>query len=184
MPKKKTSAIYQLKITLQSSKPPIWRRVLVPSDMKLSTLHDVIQIAMGWEDAHLHQFDDGQNFYGLPEMSLDDALDSSKTKLEKVLPAEKAKILYEYDFGDSWEHVVLLEKILEPDPAQTYPVCIKGSRACPPEDCGGIWGYEDLLAKLADPKNPEREDLLDWLGVEDFDPDDFDLESINEELRA
>ncbi len=183
--------IYQLKITLKYSKPPIWRRVQVAADIQLSRLHRVIQVAMGWNDAHLHQFVVGQRpdweFYGIPDPLYDDdwgptTKDESSAKLNQILKAEKDKFTYEYDFGDGWEHIILLEKILSPEEGVTYPRCIKGKRACPPEDCGGIWGYDHLLEVLANPEAPEREDMLAWLGGE-LDPEYFDLDEVNTRLQ-
>ncbi len=114
---------------------------------------------------------------------MDDALDSRKTKLNKILVGEKDTLKYEYDFGDGWDHTIVLEKIVEVDDHQPIPVCIKGKRNCPPEDCGGVWGYEDLLEIISDPKHPEHEEMLEWLGVE-FDPEYFNLEEINEQLNG
>ena len=181
--------IYQIKVTLKNSKPPIWRRLLVPSDVTLDRLHVIIQAAMGWYDAHLHQFIvDGDIHFGEPHPDYwgPEMLDERKFKLNQVAPGAKSKIIYEYDFGDSWEHVVLVEKELVWDPEQTYPVCIKGRRACPPEDAGGIWMYNYFVESMRNPEHPEypgNEDFLDWLG-EDFDPEAFDLDAVNEVLKT
>ena len=175
--------VYELKVTLKGSKPPIWRRILVKSDTRLSKLHDILQAAMGWEDCHLHQFEVGGVYYGVRDPAIGlEVKDERRASLNNVLSAEKQKITYEYDMGDSWEHEILLEKILPLDAKIRYPVCVTGKRACPPEDCGGVWGYADLLEILADPNHPEREDRLDWLGDE-FDPEAFDLEEVNRTLR-
>ncbi len=188
--RKSPTQIYQLKITLEHSKPPIWRRVQVAADIRLSRLHDVIQVAMGWYDAHLHQFIVGrypdETLYGVPHPDYGDwgptMNDESLTKLNQILMAEKDKFTYEYDFGDGWKHIILLEKILPPEEGVTYPRCIKGKRACPPEDCGGVWGYYHLLDVLADPENPEHEEMLEWLGGE-LDPEYFDLDEVNTRLQ-
>jgi hypothetical protein len=172
---KHTDTIYQIKISLIGVKPPIWRTVLVPGDLGLAAFHEVIQVAMGWTDSHLHQFTAKDKFYGVPDE------DESKYKLSQLLTKERDSLIYEYDFGDSWEHKILLEKILPYDTNTALPVCIKGKRACPPEDCGGIWGYEELLEIISDPKHTEYESMLEWLGGE-FDPEEFDLEDINEDL--
>ncbi len=178
--------IYQLKITLKDSKPPIWRRVQVPSDVSLGKLHRIIQEAMGWFDSHLHQFEIGETYYGVP--SRDDFGDfyevkNEKTvKLNQLISRPKAKLLYQYDFGDSWEHEILLEKILPPEPGVQYPVCITGKRACPPEDCGGVWGYDSFLETIQNPKHPEHAEMLEWVGGS-FDPEAFDLEAVNRALR-
>jgi len=190
--RQKTPAqIYQIKITLNHSKPPIWRRVLVPADVRLSQLHQIIQGAMGWEDCHLHQFVVGQRpdwtFYGVPAPEYDNfgppMKNEALTKLNQILQTEKTGFVYEYDFGDGWEHIILLEKIIQPEDGAIYPHCIKGKRACPPEDCGGIWGYENLLNIIADPEHPEHEDIIDWMGGDDFDADYFNLDEINARLR-
>ena len=178
--------IYQLKITLQDVKPPIWRRVLVRQDIKLNDLHEVIQMVMGWDCCHLHQFViDGVDYGELSPDGDDFGMeieDESRFRLCD-LAEEKGKFLYDYDFGDGWRHVIEVEKVLPPDPKVFYPVCVKGKRSCPPEDCGGPWGYENLLEILADPKHEEHEDYMEWIGGE-FDPEEFDLEEINAELKV
>ena len=182
MTTKQLRSIYQIKISLIGAKPPIWRTILVPSDLRLDAFHDVIQIAMGWRDCHLHQFIENNVFYGIPDDEFGMEIeDEAKFKLFHLLKKEKDTIKYEYDFGDSWEHKILLEKILPDDGKTVLPVCIKGKRACPPEDCGGIWGYEELLETISNPKHPDHEDMLEWLGGE-FDPEEFDLEEINGDL--
>jgi hypothetical protein len=178
--------IYQIKVTLEGSKPPVWRRLLVRSDITLAGLHDVIQAAFGWLDYHLHQFIVGELYFGVPDPDYDDYLemhDERKMRLHQITEHEGFKFRYEYDFGDSWLHQVLVEKILPPEPSQAYPVCLKGRRACPPEDVGGMWGYEHFLEAIADPEHEEHEDYLEWVGGE-FDPEAFDLEEVNEALRA
>jgi hypothetical protein len=186
MAKKKVSKapIYQIKVTLNQSKPPIWRRILVPSDVTLEHLHYIIQVAMGWTNSHLHQFIVGRDtYYSEPHPDyFHEVLDERKFRLHQIAPGEKSKFIYEYDFGDSWEHVILVEKVLPHDPEQAYPVCIKGKRACPPEDVGGVWGYLMFLEAIQDPEHPEHEMYLDWIGGE-FDPKEFDLEETNEVLR-
>ena len=182
MTTKQVKNIYQIKISLSGAKPPIWRTVLVPSNLKLAAFHDVIQVAMGWTDSHLHQFVANNVFYGIPDDDFGMEMeDESKYKLSHLFKKEKDTIIYEYDFGDSWEHKLLLEKILPDDGKTALPVCIKGKRACPPEDCGGIWGYEELLETILDTNHPEHADMLEWLG-EEFDPEEFDLEQINKDL--
>ena len=185
--KARPTEIYQIKVTLKGSKPPIWRRLLVPSDVTLGHLHHIIQVAMGWFNAHLHQFIvGGDTYYGVADPDYDDwieMLDERAFTLKDVAPGEKSRFDYEYDFGDSWEHVVLVEKVLPPDPEQAYRVCIKGRRACPPEDVGGVWGYEEFLEAIEDPDHSEHEDYLEWIGGE-FDPEEFDLDETNEILRG
>ncbi|MDD2600580.1 MAG: plasmid pRiA4b ORF-3 family protein [Kiritimatiellae bacterium] len=181
--------VYQLKISLKESHPPIWRRVLVPANMQLEKLHDVIQPLFGWTNSHLHQFVDGDRTYYQPRGGDDDFAgmmrteDSNDFRVCDLLCNEKDKIVYEYDFGDSWEHQIVLEKVLKPDPKKTLPICTKGMRAGPPEDCGGIYGYYQLLETLSGPDCPEKEELLEWLDGP-IDPDDFDLKSANARLSA
>ncbi|MDD5036065.1 MAG: plasmid pRiA4b ORF-3 family protein [Methylococcaceae bacterium] len=170
--------IYQLKITLIGSKPPIWRRILVRSDVALPTFHFVLQASMGWQGGHLHAFRAGHEFYGELMDDMDDMKDESKVKLDKLLRKEKDSLIYEYDFGDGWEHKILLEKILAYDETIKTPVCIKGKLACPPEDCGGIWGYYELLETLKDPHHPDHEDMKEWVGGE-LDPEFFDIAEVN-----
>jgi len=177
------SKIYQLKITLKDSKPPIWRRVQVPSDLSLATLHRIIQEVMGWSDSHLHQFRLGETYYGVPDPDDFYEVKNEKTvKLSRLVSQPKAKLSYEYDFGDSWEHEILLEKILLPDSGVKHPVCITGKRACPPEDCGGIWGYYGFLEAIQNPDHPEHDEMLEWVGG-GFDPEAFDLDEVNRVLR-
>ena len=176
----------QLKITLKWSKPPIWRRVVMRGDMPLHRLHEVIQIAMGWMGGHMHQFITRKGFaatyYGTPNPGFADMgqemLNEREFTVADLAPAAKRKFIYEYDFGDSWEHEIVVEKILPPDPAFRHPVCLAGANACPPEDCGGISGYYDLLEILADAKHPEHENMKEWIGGE-FDAEAFSLEGVN-----
>ncbi len=173
--------VYQFKITLKNSKPAIWRRIQVPEDYSFWDLHTAIQDAMGWQDCHLHEFNISLPLsnirieIGLPEGN--ECLHSTKVKIKKYFFKEKDKANYWYDFGDDWHHTVLLEKILPRDPEQTYPLCLAGKMACPPEDCGGIGGYYYNLEILSDPKHPEYEDTLEWMG-DDFDPEEFDPEEV------
>lgn len=186
---KKTAFIYQIKITLNGSKPPIWRRVLISSEITLAKLHDVIQSAMGWYDSHLHMFDvhgveysTPSPYYGSDHLRELGAKSTKNVKLSQLNIVEGGKFKYEYDFGDSWEHNILLEKILPPDPKLNTPVCIKGKRACPPEDVGGIWGYDTFLEILKDPIHAEHDNYIDWVGG-DFDSEAFDLDEVNRRLK-
>jgi len=180
--------IYQLKVTLLDSKPPIWRRLLVSGDTTLPTLHQILQVAMGWEDAHLHQFYVGERRYSMPLEDLE-VEDERRVKLRDLVLGEGFKFVYEYDFGDSWEHRVLVEKILSPDPTQPLPsfvtgklpICIKGKQACPPEDVGGIWGYDTFLEALKDPSHPDHAMYREWIGGT-FDPEAFHLDAVNARL--
>ena len=182
----------------------------MPSDMRLNALHDVIQIVMGWTDSHLHQFivadqrpkptsneirlvgRSGQwdklaermqreRYLSDPRAELENAEDERKVKLCDLAHAVKNKFIYEYDFGDSWEHLIEAVKIGPPIDGVKYPVCLAGKLACPPDDCGGIGGYYDMLEAIKDPKREDYEDMLAWVG-EDFDPERFDIDEINAAL--
>ena len=184
--KKKASGfdtVYQIKITLEGSKPPIWRRLLVPPNLTLSDLHYILQIAMGWTDSHLHEFHVGEKVYGVPHPDMDWTLDEDRVKLSQIVTGEKCKFRYEYDMGDSWSHLILVEKFLPAVPDAPYPICLKGKSHCPPEDCGGIWGFADFVKAMADPAHPDHDELRDWYGG-DFDPDDFDLDEVNRMLTG
>lgn len=179
---KRSPTVHQLKITLRGTSPPVWRRVQVRSSTTLGELHRVIQMAMGWEDCHLHEFDVGGTRYGT-----DDGegwgpppKDEWRSKLARVAPAG-SRFRYEYDFGDSWEHDVAVEKVLPAEPTTVYPVCLAGRRACPPEDCGGVWGYSEMLAALDDPDHKEHESHLEWVGGV-FDSEAFDPGEVNTRL--
>jgi len=202
--------VHELKITLYGSKPPIWRRVAVPSDMRLGDLHGVIQIVMGWDNYHLHQFVVRNRRPKLtkeelsalarssqwdklamrmcrdrclsdPQFELEEAEDEGKVMLSELAPSVKSKFIYEYDFGDGWEHLVEVVKIGPPSEGIKYPVCIAGKLACPPEDCGGIWGYYEMIEALNAPKHEQHKEFVEWIGGK-FDPERFDLEQINAEL--
>jgi hypothetical protein len=184
--RKSPSSIYQLKITLREISPPIWRRVQVSSNMTLGDLHWVIQTAMGWTNSHLHSFTIEGLEYGMilpDELGFDDieTHDETLVKLNKIIPGEKFKFPYLYDFGDSWEHDILVEKVLPVDPAATYPTCLQAKRACPPEDCGGTSGYAQLLEVMQNPRHDDYESMLEWLGGA-FAPEAVDLQKINLEL--
>ncbi|HUE81592.1 MAG TPA: SEC-C metal-binding domain-containing protein [Pyrinomonadaceae bacterium] len=174
--------LYQLKITLKGSDPPIWRRIVVRSDMPLNHFHVVIQGVMGWTDSHLHQFLAGDTYYGTPDPKMmgfgRQILSEKRYTIADLAPAAKRSFIYEYDFGDGWEHKIVVEKILPPDPEFRHSICLDGANACPPEDCGGIGGYYGLLEILADPRNPEHESMKEWLGY-DLDPARFDVEIAN-----
>jgi pRiA4b ORF-3-like protein len=174
-------SVHQLKVTLRGPRPPIWRRIQVPSDITMEGLHVVLQIAMGWEFEHLHQFIVGPQYIGDASM-LDEVQDETTTRLREIAPQKGSRFRYEYDFGDSWEHDILVEAVEPPDPDAIYPVCLTGKRACPPEDCGGVWGYADLIEVMADPNHEEYEERLDWLGGP-LDSEKFDLNKVNEQLQ-
>jgi len=177
-------SVYQIKVTLIGSKPPIWRRFLVRETTTLSRLHDILQIIMGWQDYHLHMFTINGQIYGDPE---DDEYGDLGTKNEarfrpnEALGREGSKFRYEYDFGDSWEHELIVEKILPAEKGIRYPLCVAGKRSCPPEDVGGVWGYQRFLEAIGDPEHPEHDEYLEWSGGK-FDPKHFDLDEVNDRL--
>lgn len=184
----KSGTVHQLKVSLRGSKPPIWRRIQVASGTRLDELHKILQIVMGWEDYHLHQFITGKRphleFYGSAENDDGSEMaDETEYTVAQIAPREKAKFVYEYDFGDSWEHEIVVEKILPQAPDSEYPLCLAGKCACPPEDVGGVWGYGEFLEILSNPKHPEYEERLEWLGGE-FDPEYFEVEEVNDLLRS
>ncbi len=180
-------SMYRVKVTLKGSRPKIWRRLLVSPDLLLSDFHKVIQTAMGWENEHLHQFIKDRRFYA-PKLEDDifwdtmDNKDYSGVKIRDLLKAEKETIVYEYDFGDGWGHDIRLEKILDVEDEPEHPVCLDGQMNCPPEDCGGIWGYYQMLEILRDPAAEEHETWKEWLGS-GFDPEFFDKEEVNQMLK-
>lgn len=181
-----SKTVHKIKITLRDSRPPIWRRLEVPSGITLRELHDVIQAAFGWEDYHMWAFESGPDRYGAADRDLGIRSAASK-QLRQVAAHAGDRLRYTYDFGDDWEHDILIEDITEPEPEAAYPRCLTGRRACPPEDCGGMWGYDYLIEILADPNHEEHEDRLEWLGLDSadqFDPAAFDPARVNSALSA
>jgi len=179
----KPGAIYQLKVTLNESHPPIWRRIQVP-DCTLGELHEVLQVVMGWGNSHLHQFIVNGKYFG--EATHDDldieVEDEDGIRLSDIYTGKNTpRIVYEYDFGDGWQHEIILEKILEPEPSVSYPCCLEGARACPPEDVGGIWGYAEFLEAISDPNHADHDEMVEWVGGE-FDPEKFSVDEVNKEL--
>lgn len=179
--------LYQFKITLNGTKPPIWRRIQV-KNCTLDKLHEHIQAAMGWTNSHLHLFEIDKERYGDPEL-LDDGfadfecIDSTLTKIGDIVPKDGARFgfQYEYDFGDSWEHKVLFEGCARVESGRRYALCVAGARDCPPEDVGGVWGYAEYLEAIADPKHERHEEMLEWGGP--FDPDEFDAGEATKRMR-
>jgi len=175
--------VYQLKATLVGTKPPVWRRLLVSETTTLASLHHVLQAAFGWWDCHLHEFEIGGVRYGT-----DDGdgwgpppKDEHRARLRTVA-SERTVLKYVYDFGDDWEHKVVVEKVLPAEAGVNYPVCTGGRRACPPEDCGGVWGYEEFLAAISDRDHPEHDTMLEWVGG-GFDADAFDPTDLSHRLH-
>ena len=172
------SKIYRLKVTLRGSRPAIWRRVEVDAALTLFQLHGILQIVMGWTDSHLHQFRRGSTYYGEPDPEIGmDRENERRARLREVLRKPKDRMVYEYDFGDGWEHDVVLEAIGEAGGAKPPVRVLAGKGACPPEDVGGIGGYYQFLEAVQNPKHPEHRDMLEWGGR--FDPDAFEIDEIN-----
>jgi pRiA4b ORF-3-like protein len=161
--------VYAIKVTLLGTRPPVWRRFLVKRDVRLDQLHRTLQTVMGWTNFHLHQF------------VFQKQKQSDRTKQADLIAAPGMTLLYEYDFGDGWQHELRLEEILIGD-ASFQQFCVAGSRACPPEDCGGPHGYAELLEAVRDATNPEHDSAREWLG-EHFDPEHFAVVEINQKLR-
>jgi len=177
--------IYQLKVTLKEIQPPIWRRFQVRSNITFRELHKTLQVVMGWWNSHLHLFQVGvlmiTDSATLAEWG-EDGVPDHVTQLDKIVKQERTTCTYEYDFGDSWEHELVLEAILPVDETAVYPRCLAGERACPPEDCGGPWGYELFLEALQNPEHEEHDSYLEWVGGA-FDPEAFDLDKVTQQLR-
>ena len=176
--------LYRLKVTLRGCRPPIWRRFVVPSDISLKRVHDALQAVMGWTDSHLHQFEAGGVIYGTvdPEFGVR-RVSESRTRLDQVLRKPKDRMEYEYDFGDGWGHVVVLEAVLPAEPDGVYPRVEAGRRACPPEDVGGVHGYAGFLEALDDPAHPEHREMREWIGRE-FDPEAFSVAQANLDIHG
>ena len=191
MPSKTKSAksrIYQLKITIKDIRPPVWRRLRVPGNVTFQRLHEIIQDAFGWTDSHLHEFLVGGIRYGDPEgygefETESNYRDEAEFVLERIVRAPRKRFVYTYDFGDGWRHEILVEKIEDATPGENKLVCVAGRRHCPPEDCGGPWGYADFLETLRDPNHEEHEAMLEWIGP-GFDPEHFDLDDTNQALSV
>lgn len=174
--------IFRIKVTLRGSKPPIWRRFEVPADVTLHQLHRILQVVMGWTDSHLHQFQRGSVYYGQsdPEFGVR-RVSERKTHLRDVLRKPRARMRYEYDFGDGWEHEFVLEAVTSASAENRQPRVLEARGACPPEDVGGIWGYYGFLEAMGNPNHPDHRDMMGWWGGP-FDPEAFDLEGVNHVL--
>jgi hypothetical protein len=176
--------VYQLKVTLEEVGPPVWRLLDVPGDITLAKLHSFIQLAMGWLDYHLHEFRIGEVAYGEPDPEFDNDLevkDDRRVRLDRAVDGVGVEFAYVYDFGDGWTHRVVVEHIHPHEPRIRYPRVLAGARACPPEDVGGPYGYIDFLEAIADPKHPEHDAMIDWVGSA-FDPEAFDVDARNRDL--
>lgn len=183
----KSDLLFQLKITLVGMKPPIWRRIQI-RDCTLGDLHQIIQIVMGWENCHMHQFMIDGERYGAPARDdLDFGLEmknEKKLRLSQIVPksGKKVRFRYEYDFGDGWLHEIAFEKLVEPEAKTKYPRCLDGARSGPPEDIGGVWGYEEYLEAIANPKHERHDEFMEWNGG--WDAEKFSVEAINKGLRG
>lgn len=181
-PRRPSKSAFQLRISLMDVAPTIWRRLLVPGEIKLSKLHAIFQAAMGWEDYHLHCFEIDGERYGVPDPEWDDEEEIDEESVTfSDLVSGRTRFFYEYDFGDSWRHEVVVESVDPVPMILKFAVCIDGQRACPPEDCGGTSGFRDLLEAISDPDHEEHADYVGWAGR--FDPEVFDLASINAALQ-
>jgi hypothetical protein len=175
--------IFELEIVLEEVQPLVRRGVQVPGEVSLAVLHEVVQSAVGWTNSHLHEFEIAGRRYGLPDPDWGDrdVVDEAKGTLFRLV-GQGDRFSYVYDFGDSWNHQISVEKILSPESGVRYPRCVSGQGACPPEDVGGPWGYEEFQAVLADPAHPEHAERLDWVGGP-FDPHHFDLDDTDRALQ-
>lgn len=179
-----SASVLQLRVTLRDVDPPIWRRFLVNGADDLAHLHKVLQDVMGWTESHLHMFMSDERVYGLADLDFDDDMVSEEgVRIVTLLQRKGDTLRYEYDFGDGWEHEVLVEDILDAKRKQAVPRCLAGERACPPEDVGGVPGYQDFLAACSDKTHPEHEEMVEWVGGS-FDPEWVDIEEINAFLKA
>ena len=179
-----TDSIYRLNVTLLNIEPPISRRIELAGSTSLDQFHNILQISFGWQNCHMHQFEKDEQRYGVVDGDdpFDaDTLPEAKHTLGDVLPHKGDQLLYWYDFGDDWYHEIEVEDILTPDVKTRYPRVTAGTRRCPPEDCGGPFGYENLLAVLANKKHPEHRELRGWVGT-GFNPEAFSLDDTNKQL--
>ncbi|MDQ4104833.1 MAG: plasmid pRiA4b ORF-3 family protein [Actinomycetota bacterium] len=177
------SSIHTIKVSLRYMQPPVWRRLQIPSGTNLAELHHIIQAAMGWDDCHLHQFEVNGRYYADPEHMLEVTGDEARGTLAGMNVGDR--FAYWYDFGDEWWHDIEVESVDQTQPGLMYPRCVTGSRACPPEDSGGPWGFDELMRALGDEKHRQHELHTEWMrriGHSRYDPAHFDLDEINEAL--
>lgn len=183
-----TAQIYRIKITLEHVHPPVWRRIEVPGDMTLAQLHAIIQRVMGWDDYHMWSFQVGKTEYQTGSGEMFDFGGGPRphspagTTLEAATEGRLISFRYWYDFGDDWFHALKVERVADPESGAVYPRCLEGARACPPEDCGGPPGYEGFLDAVANPKHPDHEEMLEWIGGA-WDAEAFDLDAVNKAIR-
>ena len=176
--------VLEIRVQLQYIEPPVWRRLRIRTGATLADLHHAIQAAMDWSDSHLHEFFIGGRRYGpLYEDAPEELIDETKVTLQALKLAKGMRFLYSYDFGDNWEHDIRVEKAEAVSAELLHPLCLDGARACPPEDCGGPPGYQELLEALANPRHPRHRELRRWVG-KDWDAERFDREAVNRPLRS
>ncbi|BAC90900.1 plasmid pRiA4b ORF-3 family protein [Gloeobacter violaceus] len=176
--------VYQFLVTLLDTEPPVWRRLQVPSALTLGGLHTVLQVVMGWHNSHLHAFRIGTTLYMDPAFGNDPPAENECiVSLHAVVTGDAFSMIYEYDFGDSWQHELVLEARLSAQAKVHYPRCTAGRGACPPEDCGGPPGYEQLLETLSDLEDPDHQELRSWAG-NFFAPELPNFKLINKQLQT
>ena len=185
--KKTPETVLQVKVTLYDVSPRVWRRVLVPTDYTFFDLHIALQDAMGWDDSHLHSFSfvpkggKKEIVIQYPSPMHDDfgmpSLDERGEKIAEYFEKGIKHYTYTYDFGDNWEHDLVFEKILSTKPGAKYPQCVAGANVCPPDDCGGVGGYDNLRKALRNPRHPDHKDMLDWLDIKS--PEELDSSAFN-----
>lgn len=182
--KRAAPKVYELYVELEDIEPLIWRRILVPSTISLPKLHDLLQLVMGWTNSHLHSFQIGERAFGMAGADLEELqmLNEKKYTLEAALGDSICEFVYEYDFGDSWRHLIKVKSVASPNTDWFYPLCVAGARAAPPDDVGGVMGYAEFLCAIHNPKHEEHDSMLVWIGGA-FDPEGFDLNAINRTLR-
>jgi hypothetical protein len=176
----------QLRVELKRIEPHVWRRVIVPETVTLAKLHAIVQAAIGWSDSHLHEFEIAGKHYGIPDEEWDigePRLDERRVRLKSFVEARVRRFTYTYDFGDHWEHLIVLEDLVASRQSGQRIVCTAGENACPPEDVGGEPGYPEFLAAIADSKHEQHAQMIKWIGYP-FDPHAFDLNSVNQRLAT
>jgi hypothetical protein len=180
-----TNVIVQIKVKLLGvSKPPVWRRLQLRADTRLDHLHEMIVAAFGWQGYHMHVFTSGPDEFGVPDPELG-FTDERRVSLGELIGGVGDRLRYTYDFGDDWQHEIVVEDLLDADPEIHYPILVAAKGACPPEDCGGPWGYAELKEILTDPHNEQHQEMLDWLGLDTssaFDPNTITTDEIEQEL--
>jgi hypothetical protein len=168
-----------LKVTLQWVRPAVWRRIEVGNNITLERFHGILQVVMGWTDSHMHQFRPvGGRRGAAGDRQPIERAEERRIRLFELLSKPKDRLMYDYDFGDGWEHEVLLESVADHKRGARYPWVLDGQRACPPDDVGGVSGYAHFLRVLANPRHPEHEEMLEWCGGV-FDPKKFDIQALN-----